>query len=94
MEQLKPGQLVRSLAGRDKGEHYLVLKDIDQRFVQLVNGATRPLGRPKRKNKIHVQRYQRRVNFAELIDAQKLTDSHIIRYLKELAPGEDVEQEA
>ena len=31
MEDLKPGQLVRSRAGRDKGKHYLVIEVISPR---------------------------------------------------------------
>ncbi len=93
MEELKPGQLVRSLAGRDKGVHYLVLEVVDPHHVLLVNGGSRRLARPKIKNKIHLQRYQRRADIAELDNARKLTDSHIINFIKELAPREEVEQE-
>ena len=49
MEDLKPGQLVRSRAGRDKGKHYLVIEVISPREVLLVNGRSRPLSRPKKK---------------------------------------------
>lgn len=93
MGELKTGQLVRSLAGRDRGEHYLVLKVVDARYVLLVNGGSRPLARPKKKNKAHLQRYRRRADIEDFSDVQSLTDSRIIRYLKELAPQADVEQE-
>lgn len=90
MEDFRPGQLVRSLAGRDKGEHYLVIKVLGPRQVLLANGRSRTLGRPKKKNITHLQRYGRRVDIQELRHAQKLTDSHVVRFLKELAPLEDV----
>ena len=89
MEDLKPGQLVRSRAGREKGKHYLVIEVISPREVLLVNGRSRPLSRPKKKNVIHLQRYSRRVEIEELIRDQKLTDSQVIKYLEELAPVEE-----
>ncbi|MEW5783724.1 MAG: KOW domain-containing RNA-binding protein [Bacillota bacterium] len=90
MDQLKPGQLVRSLAGRDKGEHYLVIAVADPGRVLVVDGRRRTMARPKKKNTAHLQRYERRVEIEELIHARKLTDSQVIRYIKELAPQEDV----
>lgn len=93
MDEFKPGQLVRSLAGRDKGEHYLVIKVLGPRYVLLANGRSRPLNRLKKKNIAHLQRYNRRADIQELLDAQKLTDSQVIRLIKELAPLEDVSRQ-
>lgn len=89
MEDLKPGQLVRSRAGRDRGEHYLVIKVIGPREVLLSNGRSRSLSRPKKKNVIHLQRYSRRAEIEDLIRSEKLTDSQVIRYIDELAPAEE-----
>lgn len=89
MEDLKPGQLVRSRAGRDRGEHYLVIKVISPREVLLSNGRSRSLARLKKKNVIHLQRYSRRAEIEDLIRTQKLTDSQVIRYIDELAPAEE-----
>ncbi len=89
MEKLRPGQLVRSRAGRDKGSHYLIIKVISPREVLLSNGRSRPLARPKKKNVIHLQPYSRRAEIEELIGNQKLTDSQVIKYLDELAPVEE-----
>ncbi|HHW73949.1 MAG TPA: RNA-binding protein [Firmicutes bacterium] len=89
MEELRPGQLVRSRAGRDKGRHYLVIKALSPREVLLTDGRKRPLSRPKKKNVIHLQPYSRRVEIEETIRAQKLTDSQVIKYLCELAPQEE-----
>ncbi len=91
MEDLKPGQLVRSRAGRDKGKRYLVIKVISPREVLLSNGRSRSLGRPKKKNVIHLQPYSRRAEIEDLIRTQKLTDSQVIRYIDELAPAEEEE---
>jgi large subunit ribosomal protein L14e len=89
VEQFRPGQLVRSLVGRDKGEHYLVIQVLGPRQVLLANGRSRTLNRLKKKNIAHLQRYSRRAEIEELLHAHKLTDSHVIRFLKELAPLED-----
>jgi len=80
---LMPGQLVRSLAGRDKGKHYLVLETLDHKHVLLVDGRSRPVERPKKKNVAHLQHYERR---AKPDDFSKLTDNQVISYLSELIP--------
>ena len=89
MEALKPGQLVCSLAGRDKGEHFLVLK-VEMRTAYLVNGRNRPLARPKKKNIAHLQKYERVADIEEALSSGRLTDNQVIRLIKELAPAEDV----
>ena len=86
MNDLKPGQLVRSLAGRDKGKHYLVLRELDNGYVLLVDGYSRPLARPKKKNKIHLQHYERRAILEEAVALEDMQNSQVIRLLKELSP--------
>lgn len=49
------GQLVRSLAGRDKGRYYLVLAAAGDNALLLADGRKRPVSRPKRKNIRHLQ---------------------------------------
>ena len=56
---LCPGQIVRSKAGRDKGDDFLVLDVIDAKHVWVVDGKARPLQRPKKKRVIHLQRTHR-----------------------------------
>ncbi|NLY37689.1 MAG: RNA-binding protein [Firmicutes bacterium] len=90
MEELKPGQLVQSKAGRDKGSYYLVIKAAEPGRVLLADGRRRTLNRLKKKNIAHLQRIERRVEIEELIQAGKLTDSDVIKFLKELVPREDV----
>ncbi|MGM0652060.1 MAG: KOW domain-containing RNA-binding protein [Bacillota bacterium] len=83
MVDLKPGQLVRSLAGRDKGKHYLVLEKLDHKHVLLVDGRSRPIARPKKKNIVHLQHYERR---AESGDLNSINDNQVISYLNDLIP--------
>lgn len=41
-------------AGHDKGQIYYILRD-DAECVYLVNGTTKPMEKPKKKNKKHIQ---------------------------------------
>ncbi len=93
MVELEPGQLVRSLAGRDKGKHYLVLGELDRKHVLLVDGRSRPVARPKKKNVAHLQHYARRVEPGELVNSTQLTDNQVIRLLKELVPETEAPEE-
>ena len=47
-------QFAKSKAGHDKNQLYFILKE-EEEFVYLVNGTTRPLDKPKKKRKKHVQ---------------------------------------
>lgn len=51
--ELTHGSIVRSRAGRDKG-NYLVVTAIEDNAVLICDGKERPLERPKRKNLKHI----------------------------------------
>lgn len=51
------GQLVKSLAGRDKGRHYLIIGFEGGRAL-VADGRSRPVNRPKKKNPKHLQPYK------------------------------------
>ena len=52
--QLCVGQIVRSLAGRDKGK-YMVVMAIRDKTVLICDGKERPLEKPKVKNIRHIE---------------------------------------
>jgi large subunit ribosomal protein L14e len=52
---LRPGAIVRSLAGRDRGTPYIVLRLVDERRVAVINGRQRTADRPKVKNRKHLE---------------------------------------
>ncbi|MCD7754564.1 MAG: KOW domain-containing RNA-binding protein [Clostridiales bacterium] len=54
MASIHPNEIVLSLAGRDRGQLFFVVKE-EGDFVLLVNGKGRKLAAPKRKRKKHVQ---------------------------------------
>ena len=53
MYTVEQGRVVRSIAGHDKGEFFVVVGDSDK-FVLLCNGKERKLHNPKKKNKKHI----------------------------------------
>ncbi len=89
MVELRPGQLVRSLAGRDRGKHYLVLQVIDQRYVLLVDGRSRTAGRPKKKNKVHLQHYDRGVETEQIREIESGSNNRAVELIKKMAPAND-----
>lgn len=54
MLEYKLGYFAKALCGHDKGKVYMIVSEEEDR-VALCDGTSRPLGRPKYKNKKHVQ---------------------------------------
>ena len=50
--------VVSSTAGRDQGQLFYVM-DADDQFVTMVNGRNRPVEKPKRKKRKHVEKVLR-----------------------------------
>lgn len=53
----EPGRVVLVTQGHDAGSICAVLKTIDEHTVLIVDGKTRTLQKPKRKNILHLQAY-------------------------------------
>jgi len=43
-------EFAKSMSGHDRNQYYLIIKKDDE-FVYLVNGTTKPLTKPKKKNR-------------------------------------------
>ena len=54
MLEYKLGYFAKALCGHDKDKVYMIVSEEEDR-VALCDGTSRPLGRPKYKNKKHVQ---------------------------------------
>ena len=67
MSKFEKGMLVKSLAGHDAGELYIIV-ETDATSVYLVDGKIRTLDRPKKKKKKHVQLICEQHNIAGLDD--------------------------
>ncbi|MFC4620265.1 KOW motif-containing protein [Camelliibacillus cellulosilyticus] len=53
-----PGQIVRILKGRDAGNYCVVVKVLNERFVEVADGDKRKFDRMKRKNIQHLELLQ------------------------------------
>jgi len=91
--ELKPGQLVCSRAGRDKGNYYFVLEGLDDKHVWVVDGKNKTLASPKKKNIIHLQKHNYiSSDFVEKKLVGQLVDSLIVNYMKEALKDEELEE--
>lgn len=54
MERLEPGMLAWSRAGHDNGTLYVIL-DVEEEYVFLTDGRLKPVEKPKKKKKKHIQ---------------------------------------
>lgn len=52
---LRLGQIVRIMQGREAGQYAIVIKKLDDRFVELADGEKRKYDRPKKKNLNHIK---------------------------------------
>lgn len=50
-----PGQVVRVLRGRDRGDYAVIVQVLDDRFVAIADGGKRKFDHAKRKNLLHLQ---------------------------------------
>ena len=86
--EIARSDIVKSIAGRDKGKYFFVMK-VEDDFFLLADGKTRRIENPKRKKRKHaefVARFDCRV--AEKIRSEdKITNSELRRTLA--AFGED-----
>jgi len=48
------GVLITARAGRDKGRCFVIVGIIDDQYVLIADGDTRPVARPKKKKLMHV----------------------------------------
>ena len=51
----KKGDVVRSVAGHDSGRRFVVLEVIDEQYVLIADGKTRPVEKPKKKKNKHLK---------------------------------------
>lgn len=80
---LSLGQLVKSKAGRDKGEIFIVYDIVDKKHVLIVDGSLRKISNPKRKKVMHLQRFDTVINdFSEIKKDTNFNDALIRRLIE------------
>ena len=72
------GAVVMSIAGREKNELFLILKT-EGNWAYLINGKSRPIESPKKKNFKHLQLLSKSSN----LDFDNLTNAQVIKFLKD-----------
>ncbi|KJS22760.1 MAG: hypothetical protein VR72_04310 [Clostridiaceae bacterium BRH_c20a] len=90
--EIKKGQLVKSRAGRDKDQVYLIF-DWDQEYIYVVDGDIRRIQNPKKKNIRHLW-YTDKVadKIRERLESgSKVTNADIREALESLMAGVDME---
>lgn len=71
--------IVKSIKGRDKGKHYVVVS-VEERYLNVADGKARKISCPKRKNIKHI-------SWLEKTDI-KLVDDNIYKILKKYKNGD------
>lgn len=56
IDDLTVGQYVKSIAGRDSGNIFIVKEMMDEKFVKIIDGDLRKVESPKKKNIKHLQK--------------------------------------
>lgn len=74
-------EFARSLSGHDTNQIYMVT-DGDEKFVNLVNGTTKPLKKPKKKSRKHIQIIKKLPQEVTECFLQEVTDITIKRAIK------------
>lgn len=82
---LEKGQIVRSLAGRDKGSIMLVIDYCDESHVFVVDGKRRQLENPKKKKIKHLQEYKTIIEQEEIVN-----DCRIRKIIQSFEKNEEV----
>lgn len=80
--ELKAGQIVKSKAGHDKGDFFIIYS-IDNEYLYLTDGINRTVDKPKKKKVIHVQT-TKFVDYgiSDKIELGKITNEEIKRAIK------------
>lgn len=84
---VKPGQLVMSRAGRDKGRKFIVIEVENKEFVKVVDGDLRKIEKPKRKKIKHLVKTNYFSEFIcnKLVNQDKITNVMIRNELEKLS---------
>ena len=77
---INTGDIVVSITGHDRGEHYLVI-DCDKDFIYVADGRLKTLDKPKKKNKKHVSRLGKSDEFIDIRKSDNNFNDVKLKYL-------------
>ena len=88
---INAGNLVISIAGRDKGRYFLVMK-IDEKYVYLCDGKKRKIDKIKKKKIKHVQKtnYFSKELSEKINNNYEITNKQIRDFIKEIIVSKEV----
>lgn len=87
---IRPGEVVRSRAGRDRGWDLMVLAVLDERHVLVADGRRRRVGKPKRKNVRHLDPRAGCAGLAaRLVAGEAVSDEDVRQAISELTASEE-----
>ena len=84
MNDFTVGQVVRSLAGRDKGQYMVVIEVVDDQFICIANGKLRKVNTPKKKKVKHLAKTNHIATEIrdKLLDGKKISNAEIRKILE------------
>lgn len=74
-------EFAKSMSGHDQNQYYLILKK-EEGFAYLVNGSTRTLEKPKKKNLKHLQSVKKLPEEVEEVLKKEITDITIKKAIR------------
>lgn len=88
---IRPGQVVKAKAGRDRGRLFLVVARVDDSYVLIADGATRRMDKPKKKKEKHLEPTEEYIsNLAEKLEAGvRVFDSELRKCLSAMEAAKD-----
>ena len=92
-KQIVKGDLVKSMAGRDDGQIFLVVK-VDGKYAYVVNGKTRKVQSLKKKNVKHLEKFSNAsiIELAEKIERGLLVGNKTV-YLAIRSEKEKIQED-
>jgi len=78
------GQVVRSIAGRDKGQFMVVIEVLDDQFTYVCNGKLRKVSNPKKKKIKHLAKTNHIATDIrdKILDGKKISNAEIRKILE------------
>lgn len=76
------GSVVKATLGRESNQLFIILS-VGNGYADLVNGSTRPIEKPKRKNVKHLYSLLYKSDLVHCIEDQTITNAQVIKYLKD-----------
>lgn len=71
----------KTKAGHDKNQIYFIIKE-EEEFVYLINGTTKSVEKPKKKNKKHIQVIKNLPNEVKEVIEKDITNENVKRAIK------------